>query len=92
MNKDISNRQTQHYLRGEAVKLKDWLVSNNISLTDFESMSGVPYQRISEHIRLKKPLSEKHVVRILKATKGKVSLLTLRPSLKPIFKLSNNKK
>lgn len=74
------------------MKLKDWLRFNNISLTDFESMSGVPYQRISEHIRLKKPLSEKHVVKILKVTNGDVSPLTLRPSLKPILKLLNNKK
>lgn len=80
------------FFKGKAMKLKDWLLFNNISLTDFESMSGVPYQRISEHIRLKKPLSEKHVVKILKVTKGSVSPITLRPSLKPILKLLNNKK
>ncbi len=87
------NKQMRHYyLKGEAMKLKDWLVFNNISLTDFEYMSGVPYQRISEHIRLKKPLSEKHVAKILKATKGSVSPVTLRPSLRPILELLNNKK
>ncbi len=72
--------------------LEKWLEANNISLTDFEVMSGVPYQRISEHIRLNKPLSEKHVVMILKATNYKVSPVTLRPSLKPIFELTSIKR
>lgn len=72
--------------------LEKWLEANNISLTDFESMSGVPYQRISEHIRLNKPLSEKHVAMILKATNCNVYPETLRPNLKPIFQLISDKK
>ncbi len=72
--------------------LEKWLEANNISLTDFESMSGVPYQRISEHIRLNKPLSEKHVAKILQVTNCNVSPETLRPSLKPIFQIISDKK
>lgn len=69
--------------------LKDWLDVNNITLKEFEGISGVPYQRISEHIRLNKPLSEKYVAMILKATKCSVSPESLRPSIKPIFELIN---
>jgi hypothetical protein len=80
------------FAKGMAMTLEKWLEANNISLMDFESMSGVPYQRISEHIRLNKPLSEKHVVKILQVTKCNVSPETLRPSLKPIFQLVSDKK
>ncbi|MEW6600886.1 MAG: hypothetical protein AB1499_07940 [Nitrospirota bacterium] len=72
--------------------LERWLEAHNISVMDFEGMSGVPYQRISEHIRLKKPLSEKHVLNILKATNCEVSPETLRPSLKPIFQLIGDRR
>jgi hypothetical protein len=72
--------------------LEKWLEAHKISMIDFEGMSGVPYQRISEHIRLNKPLSEKHVAKILKATNCKVSPETLRPNLKPIFQLINDRK
>ena len=78
--------------KGMAMTLEKWLEANNISMTDFETMSGVPYQRISEHIRLNKPLSEKHVLKILECTNCKVSPETLRPSLKPIFQLIGDKK
>ncbi len=78
--------------RGTLMTLAMWLEVNNISLTDFESRSGVPYQRISEHIRLNKPLSEKHVLMILKATDCQVSPETLRPSLNPIFLLLKSKR
>jgi hypothetical protein len=78
--------------KGTAMTLEKWLEANNVSMTDFETMSGVPYQRISEHIRLNKPLSEKHVIKILQCTKCKVSPETLRPSLKPIFQLISDKK
>ena len=78
--------------QGTLMTLEKWLEVNNISLTDFESRSGVPYQRISEHIRLNKPLSEKHVLMILKATYCHVSPETLRPSLNPIFLLLSNKR
>ena len=71
--------------------LKDWLESNGISLKEFEKTSRVPYQRISEHIRLDKPLSEKHVVMILEATNCEVAPESLRPSVKPIFELMNKK-
>ena len=71
--------------------LQDWLETNNISLKEFEKISEVPYQRISEHIRLNKPLSEKHVVRILEVTNCDVSPGSLRPSFKPIFELMNKK-
>jgi len=71
--------------QGTLMTLEKWLQVNNISLTDIASKSGVPYQRISEHIRLNKPLSEKHVLMILKATDCHVSPETLRPSLDPIF-------
>jgi len=71
--------------------LKDWLDANNISLKEFEGLSGVPYQRISEHIRLNKPLSEKYVAMILKATNCNVSPESLRPSIKPIFELISTK-
>jgi hypothetical protein len=79
-------------VKGTAVTLEKWLEANGISLKDFEIMSGVPYQRISEHIRLNKPLSEKHILMILKATDCKVSPETLRPSLNPIFQLLNNRR
>ena len=78
--------------QGTLMTLEKWLEVNNISVTDFESRSGVPYQRISEHIRLNKPLSEKHVLMILKATDCQVSPETLRPSLNPIFLLLINKR
>ena len=78
--------------QGTLMTLDKWLEVNNISLTDFESRSGVPYQRISEHIRLNKPLSEKHVLMILKATDCHVSPETLRPSLNPIFLLLSTKR
>jgi len=71
--------------------LRDWLENNNISLKEFEKISKVPYQRISEHIRLNKPLSEKHVVMILEVTDCKVAPESLRPSVKPIFELMNKK-
>ena len=72
--------------------LERWLEAHKISMTDFEGISGVPYQRISEHIRLHKPLSEKHVLKILAATDCKVSPEMLRPSLKPIFRVISNKR
>ena len=71
--------------------LQDWLEANNVSLKEFEKISEVPYQRISEHIRLNKPLSEKHVVKILEVTNCDVSPESLRPSVKPIFDLMNKK-
>ena len=71
--------------------LKDWLEANQISLKEFEAISKVPYQRISEHIRLDKPLSEKHVVMILEATNCEVTPESLRPSVKPIFEIMNKK-
>ena len=78
--------------QGTLTTLGKWLEDNNVSLTDFESTSGVPYQRISEHLRLNKPLSEKHVLMVLKATDCQVSPETLRPSLNPIIFLLSNKK
>lgn len=80
------------FARGTTITLEKWLEANNISLMDFENISGVPYQRISEHIRLNKPLSEKHVTKILQVTNCNVSPETLRPSLKPIFQLISDKK
>ena len=79
-------------VKGNAMTLEKWLEDNNISMKDFEGMCSVPYQRISEHIRLNKPLSEKHVLSILKATDCKVSPETLRPSLRPIFRVVSGKK
>ncbi len=100
-----SYRRGKNNIRGEGIlgrmdskatlfnmTLKEWIESRGISLIDFEEMSGVPYQRISEHIRLKRPLSEKHVIKILRATNCCVSPVSLRPSLRPIFKLINYKK
>ena len=78
--------------KGMEMTLEKWLEAHNISMKDFEGMSGVPYQRISEHIRLHKPLSEKHVTQILKTTNCNVSPEILRPSLKPIFQLISTKK
>ncbi len=78
--------------KGMDMTLEKWLEAHSISMIDFEGMSGVPYQRISEHIRLNKPLSEKHVIKVLQTTKCDVSPDMLRPSLKPIFQLINTKK
>jgi hypothetical protein len=72
--------------------LEKWLEAHGISMIDFEAMSGVPYQRISEHIRLKKPLSERYVIKVLQTTKCDVSPEMLRPSLKPILQLINTQK
>jgi hypothetical protein len=66
--------------------LKDWLKMKDMSLIEFEHLSGVPYQRISAHLRENKPLSEEHVAKILKTTNGQVSAITLRPKLEKILK------
>lgn len=92
MNKVVRKLKGCIVTREMKITLESWLEANNISITDFEGISGVPYQRISEHIRLHKPLSEKHVLKILEATDCKVSPEMLRPSLKPIFGLISNKR
>lgn len=78
--------------KGMVMTLEKWLEAHGISMIDFEGMSGVPYQRISEHIRLSKPLSERHVIKVLQTTDCDVSPEMLRPSLKPILQLIGTKK
>jgi DNA-binding transcriptional regulator YdaS (Cro superfamily) len=69
------------------MNLKKWLQKNKMSLIQFENLSGVPYQRISEHIRLNTPLSEDHVLLIIRATNREVAIESLRPQLKEILQL-----
>ena len=68
--------------------LKVWLEEKQMSLIEFEKLSGVPYQRISGHIRNGTSLSERNTAKVLIATNNEVALDSLRPQLEEIMRIS----
>ena len=56
------------------MRLEEWLKSNGVKQVELARMTGVGQPFISDHINHNKCFGKKTAVKIVKVTKGKVSL------------------